>query len=121
MSWSPELGQLLHRQPLSRYSLGMITLGNADAAALGAICTRYGIGRLEVFGSVARGVSAPESDLDLLYELVPGHQLGWEISELNDELDEFFARKVDLVAKKYVNKYLRDEILRESRPLYAAC
>lgn len=39
---------------------------------LDELCRRYGVARLVVFGSVARGDVDETSDLDLLYELVPG-------------------------------------------------
>jgi predicted nucleotidyltransferase len=37
-----------------------------------AIAGRHGATNLRVFGSVARGETGPESDLDLLVELEPG-------------------------------------------------
>ena len=46
-------------------------VGSVDRDRLAAVCRRYGIANLSVFGSVARGTSTPSSDLDLLYELVP--------------------------------------------------
>ncbi len=39
-------------------------------------CRRYGITRLEVFGSVARGEAHEGSDIDLLVTFSPGIQLG---------------------------------------------
>ncbi|MFZ1412814.1 MAG: nucleotidyltransferase domain-containing protein [Micropruina sp.] len=36
------------------------------------VCERYGVVRLEIFGSVARGTASDESDIDLLYTLAPG-------------------------------------------------
>ena len=50
-----------------------------DEARLADVCARYGIARLRVFGSVARGTASPDSDVDVLYELKPGRRLGWEI------------------------------------------
>ena len=47
-----------------------------DEARLAAVCARYGIARLSIFGSVARGTATPNSDLDVLYELEPGRRLG---------------------------------------------
>lgn len=43
-----------------------------DADRLREIGERYGVARLEVFGSVGRGEGLGDSDLDLLYELKPG-------------------------------------------------
>lgn len=36
------------------------------------VCQRYGVVRLDVFGSSARGTAGPGSDIDLLYTLAPG-------------------------------------------------
>src|SRR5215472_1295265 len=60
----------------------------ADEARLAAICDKYGIAELKVFGSRARGQAAPDSDIDTLYALRPGRRLGWEIEQLADELAE---------------------------------
>ena len=37
-----------------------------DLQRFAEICHRYGIARIEVFGSVARGEAGPGSDVDLL-------------------------------------------------------
>lgn len=91
-----------------------------DVARLDAVCVRYGIAALDVFGSAARGDDGPHSDLDLLYELRPGARLGWEIDDLADELSEIFGRPVELVSKNAIHPHLRDRSLREARPVYAA-
>jgi hypothetical protein len=43
-----------------------------DEARLAAICDRYGIAELKIFGSQARGTAQPGSDIDILYTLRPG-------------------------------------------------
>ena len=73
---------------------------DVDRERLAAVCRRYGIATLLVFGSAARGTSTTSSDLDLLYELTPGAQLGWQIDDLADELSEIFGRTVDLVSRR---------------------
>ncbi len=94
--------------------------GIVDAERLAAICSSYGIARLMIFGSVARGTAEPSSDIDILYELLPGRRLGWKIEDLTDELSELFGRKVDLVSRMALHKRLRAAVLAEARPLYAA-
>jgi predicted nucleotidyltransferase len=91
-----------------------------DQRRLAAICARYGIARLMVFGSVARGAAEPTSDLDILYELQPDHRLGWEIEDLSDELSGLFGRRVDLVSRSALHQRLRAAVLAEAQPLYAA-
>ncbi|MGQ0624673.1 MAG: nucleotidyltransferase domain-containing protein [Sporichthyaceae bacterium] len=48
-----------------------------DLDRVAEICRRYGIDRLEVFGSVSGGdAAAADSDVDVLYDLAPGARLG---------------------------------------------
>ena len=91
-----------------------------DTERLAAVCSRYGIARLMIFGSVARGTAEPSSDVDILYELLPGCRLGWEIEDLTDELSELFGRPVDLLSRAGLHERLRATVLAEARPLYAA-
>lgn len=93
---------------------------DVDPKRLREVCERYGVASLEVFGSVARGEDRTDSDLDLLYVLKPDARLGFRIFELEDELAALFARPIDLVARKSINKYLREQVLAEAQPLYAA-
>jgi predicted nucleotidyltransferase len=85
-----------------------------------AVCELYGIGRLMIFGSVARGTAGPTSDVDVLYELRPGRRLGWEIEDLADELSDVFGRWVDLVSRAGLHERMRAAVLAEAQPLYAA-
>lgn len=91
-----------------------------DAKRLREVCQRYGIIRLEIFGSMARGTNDPDSDVDLLYTLAPGARLGWEIEELTSELEAVLGRRVDLVSRRALNARLQDQVLREAQPFYAA-
>lgn len=91
-----------------------------DVQQLAEVCRRYGIARLDVFGSVSRGAAGPDSDIDLLYELAPGSRLGWDIEALADELAHVLGRPVDLVSRNSLHERLRDGVLAEARLLYAA-
>ena len=97
-----------------------VGLLDVDGARIEAVCRRYGISRLELFGSAARGDLGADSDVDLLYELAPGSQLGWEIADAEAALGEIFGRRVDLVSKRALNTRLRSGVLTDARPLYAA-
>jgi predicted nucleotidyltransferase len=52
--------------------------------------------------------------------LKPGARLGFRLFDLEDELAEIFGRPVDLVARNSINKYIREQVLADARPLYAA-
>lgn len=91
-----------------------------DEGRLRDVCNRYGVARLDVFGSIGRGEAHPDSDVDILYELQPGARLGWRIEDLADELSAIFGRRVDLVSRNALHERLRDSVLSEARPLYAA-
>jgi uncharacterized protein len=91
-----------------------------DDRVLAAVCDRYGIAELKVFGSRALGTARPDSDVDVLYELRPGRKLGWEIEQLADELSGLLGHRVDLVSLRALHPQLRPTVLAEARPLYAA-
>jgi predicted nucleotidyltransferase len=99
----------------------MIVTGvEVDEDRLAAIAHRYGIAELRIFGSRARGTARPDSDLDILYTLQPGHRLGWEIEQLADDLSELFGRPVDLLSMRSLHPLLRESVLAEAEQLYAA-
>jgi hypothetical protein len=91
-----------------------------DIDRIAEICRRYGVARLDVFGSVSRGEAAPDSDIDVLYDLAPGARLGWTIEALADELSAALGRRVDLVSRNALHERLRASVLAEARVLYAA-
>ena len=91
-----------------------------DLDRLAKVCERYGVARLEVFGSISRGEERPDSDVDVLYELVPGARLGWDIENLTDDLSDELGRPVDLVSRKALHERLREAVLAEASVLYDA-
>jgi hypothetical protein len=89
-----------------------------------AICRRFGVRRLELFGSAAGGpFDAATSDLDFLYEIEPPPGMGYADAYfgLRGSLEALFGRSVDLVSLSAVrNPYFRANIERSRRLLYAA-
>ncbi len=93
-----------------------------DQHRLGELCSRYGVSRLEVMGSFARGDEGPESDLDVLVTFEPGSRVGLEFIALKLDLEALIGRQVDLLTRSSVehspNKYLRRYALQRVEPLY---
>ena len=83
-------------------------------------CERFGVRRLHVFGSVARGDEGPESDVDLLVELEhPELRPSKRFLGLLHYLEDHLERPVDLLtASSLTNPYLRRRVLRERVPVY---
>jgi len=92
--------------------------------AIAKLCVRYGVARLDVFGSALRDDFRPgESDLDLLVEFGPheGYALVEAYFGLLDELRDLLGVEVDLVMAGAVkNRYIARDIERTKRLLYAA-
>ena len=89
-----------------------------------AVCVRHPVARLEPFGSQAAGRMRTGSDVDLLVEFLPGTKPGLlEMGALQDELEQAFGRKVDLLSRRAVEKsrnvYRRRSILARPVTLYA--
>jgi len=88
---------------------------------LADFCQRNHIQRLSLFGSVLRDDFGPESDIDVLVEFEPGHVPGFRFIRMQEELSDLFGgRRVDLVTPKFLNRRIRDEVLRSAKVQYAA-
>lgn len=74
---------------------------------------RYGVARIGVFGSVARGEAGPDSDVDVLVEFDPARVPGWEFFGLSEDLAEVLKRPVDVVTAKSLKRLMRDRVLNE--------
>ena len=89
-----------------------------------ALCCRYGVTRLDVFGSALRDDFRPgESDLDLLIEFGPmeGYQKAVAYFDLLEALQALLGVDVDLVMTgALTNPYLARDIEQSRRLLYAA-
>ena len=93
---------------------------------LAALCRRFHVRRLEVFGSAARGVDfGPGSDADFLLEFDPEAARDLEgFFGLQDALEQLLNRPVDLVDRRAIeasrNYIRRRRILTEAVPVYGA-
>lgn len=87
---------------------------------LRALCAKYDVVELSVFGSVARGTDDPDSDVDLLYVLKPDSEIGLEFFGFCEELEQLLGRPVDVVSKKGLNWIVRERVLDDAKVLHAA-
>lgn len=93
--------------------------------ALKALCERYDVGRLDVFGSAARGADFDpvKSDVDFLVEFKAESRLNPldQFFGLADALKDLFGRPVDLVEASAVrNPFVRAAIDRSRELVYGA-
>lgn len=94
--------------------------------ALVALCQRYGVARLEVFGSAARGVDfdPTTSDVDFLVEFKPQSGLPplQQFFGLADALEQLLGRRVDLIERGAIeasrNFIRRRAILKDAEAVY---
>lgn len=84
--------------------------------AIMALADRHGAYSVRVFGSVARGDSGPESDVDLLVKMEEGRSL-LDLSAMTLDLKELLGVNVDVVSEDGLYWLLRRKILKEARPL----
>jgi predicted nucleotidyltransferase len=85
------------------------------------LCKQFGISRLSVFGSVARGDVSPESDIDFVAEFqapnpdtMPDRYFGFL-----DALTRQFGRPIQLLTPRMIrNPHLRKSINRDLVVIY---
>ncbi|RZL63021.1 MAG: DNA polymerase III subunit beta [Variovorax sp.] len=91
---------------------------------IAAICQRYRVRRLDVFGSAARAedFDAQNSDADFLVEFAPDTPVGLStFFGVKTELESLLGRGVDLVEPGAVrNPFVLASIHRSREPVYAA-
>ena len=100
----------------------MVTFQNSEE--LTQLCERYGVMRLELFGSATgERFDSERSDLDFLVTFQPKPDLGLaeQYFGFKDDLEHLFSRPVDLIELDAVdNPYFLEEIQTERQLLYAA-
>ncbi|MBI5748122.1 MAG: nucleotidyltransferase family protein [Nitrospinae bacterium] len=75
---------------------------------------KYGVKRIGIFGSFARGEERAGSDVDVLVDFEEGAKTFDNFMELKFFLEDLFGGKIDLVTAKALRPRLRDEILKET-------
>ncbi|MBI4479226.1 MAG: nucleotidyltransferase domain-containing protein [Acidobacteria bacterium] len=91
------------------------------AERVAELCRRHHIRRLSVVGSVLREDFRPESDIDVLVEFDPERRPGMVgLHQVEEELSNLYGgHRIDLLNPKYLNRRIRDRLLREAEVLFA--
>lgn len=95
----------------------MLTIEEIKKAVI-PICERYGVERLSLFGSYARGEADEQSDVDLIHD--GGSFKGWEYGGFYGDLQRALGLELDLVdredvGKRFLSKIAKDEVLLYAR------
>lgn len=88
------------------------------SADIRKIAAQHSARNIRIFGSVVRGESSSESDVDLLVDAGPDTS-SWFPAGLILDLEKILGCRVEIVTEKGLNPHLRKHILREAVPLWS--
>ena len=93
-----------------------------DPKLLEAFCKKFKVAKLSLFGSVLKGTSHPDSDIDLLVEFnQEATPTLLDLSEMEQELSQMLGgRTVDLRTPPELSRYFRDDVLKSAEVQYVA-
>ena len=74
--------------------------------------TAFGVIEIGLFGSFVRNEQQPNSDIDLLVDIVPKKKTFRNFMALVYYLEALFGRKVELVTKQSLSPYIGPQILK---------
>jgi len=98
-------------------------LPDLNRKALAAVCRKYGVKKLSLFGSAARGELRPDSDVDLMVEFKPaGRTSSFDLVGMQEALSPLFGNRPIQIAGPGIlkNPYRRKTILPDLKKLYEA-
>lgn len=89
--------------------------------AISALCRRYQIRELSLFGSALRDDFKSQSDVDLLVEFDSQAAVGFmALAKMQREFSALLQRNVDLIPKGGLRPKIRQAVLSNAKILYAA-
>lgn len=94
-------------------------LNEATREQLRHFFAAYPVDRAYVFGSFARGDARPDSDLDILVELDRSKPFGLAFVDMQLKLEELLGRKVDVVTRRALSKYIEPYVTKDLQLIYA--
>lgn len=96
---------------MTQQSLTLEQLRERRAEIL-TLAEKYGAYNVRVFGSVARGEAAPDSDIDLLVSFGKGANL-YELSNLWQDLRDLLGREVNVISEGGLRESFKKRIERD--------
>lgn len=82
-----------------------------------ALAEKHGATNVRVFGSVARGDSTPDSDVDLLVDQDWSQLSSWGGMGLIVTLEDLLGCNVDVATVDELKPHIRERVLKEAIPL----
>jgi len=98
-------------------------LPDIDRKALAAVCRKYGVKKMSLFGSAARHELRPDSDVDLMVEFKRSSSTtSLSLIDMQDKLSALFGnRRVEITSPGILeNPYRRRTIERDLKTIYAS-
>jgi len=80
------------------------------------VLSRYKVKSISLFGSYVRNEQKDDSDIDLLIEFGKGVTL-FDFIELEDIFSEILRKKVSIVSRRGLSKYIGPYILKEAETI----
>lgn len=80
------------------------------------VLRKYKVKSIALFGSYVRNEQKEDSDIDLLVEFEEGVTL-FDFVDLQDSLSEILGKKVCIVSKRALSKYIGPYILKEAEAI----
>jgi predicted nucleotidyltransferase len=74
---------------------------------------KYGVAKIGIFGSIARGEQTEESDIDIAIEMAPGRKNLHNFLEFRRFLEKSLGTSVDLGIESTLKPAIRDQIQKE--------
>lgn len=78
------------------------------------LAERFGVTRIAIFGSYARGEQRDDSDVDIMVEFREGWKTFDNYMDLKFYLEELLGRRVDLIIKSAIRSRIKPFIIEEA-------
>lgn len=92
---------------------------HAELKALEQPLRERGLKALALFGSTARGTSRPDSDIDVLIDVVPNVKFSLiDLVSVKHFLEDRLGREVDVVTREGLDPAIRDRVIHEARAVF---